>query len=126
MGVLFNVPPPILSLDKLPAAGTADKNIEEIPAEKQFPPVTSSNGRWEPAPHPAGEDDQKWKSVHDTWNNPSLGKGGEGQAGFVSLLAEALNWDNTDSRLSKLAGLPKRMNERFDDLFIAAPLISKG
>ncbi|KAI9932538.1 hypothetical protein ASPWEDRAFT_100311 [Aspergillus wentii DTO 134E9] len=123
MGVVFNVPEPTLSPDKLPIAETADKNIVELKSALDFPVVEPAAIEWEPSPSSGKE---QWNDVRKAWKNPSLGKGDQGQTGFVSGFAKALGWDNSESKLSKLAGLPKQMDKRFNDLFVAAPLISKG
>lgn len=123
MGVLFNVPPPILSPDKLPPTTTADKTIVDIAAHRKFPVINSSADEWEPAP---SVKEGQWNAVHDAWKNPTLGTGSRGAARFVDLFASAFHWDKTGFKLTSLASLPKRMDARFDDLFVAAPLISKG
>lgn len=117
----MTVPKPLMSADKFPVFNIASNDLEKLEATKNFPGNDLSHPEWEPD-EPLG-DGKQWDAVHETWKNPALGTGSNGQAGFVSRWAEAFNWDKS---MSGLAALPKRMDKRFNSLFAAAPMITKG
>lgn len=106
--------------DKLPTFNIEDAELQEFVAEKKFPPPTPSHPEWKPeAPH---EGAAQWKAVHDNWTNPAWGTGDEGQAGFVGKWAEVFGWDKA---MSQLAAIPKRLEKGFENLYVAAPLMTK-
>lgn len=123
MGVLLTVPPPDIYPLYPPVRSILDDNTVDLQSKKSFPIMPWSNEAFEPVRHipPANP----WNNVHQAWNQPLLGKGDGGQSGFVSRWAEVFNWNKSGSKLESLAGLPKKMDARFNDLFVAAPLMTK-
>lgn len=120
MGVRLTAPPPYMAPDKLPTFNIEDADLEELRAEKSFPNPTLSHTEWEPDDPQTGV--AQWKAAHDSWTNPAWGIGPEGQVGFVRKCAEALGWDNT---MSQFAAFPVRLQEKFEELYVAAPLMTK-
>lgn len=120
MGVLLTTPPPTMAPDKLPTYNIEDAQLQELRAEKNFPLPTQSHPEWEPSAPQEGP--AQWKAVHDKWANPAWGTGLDGQAGFVGKWAEVFGWDKA---MSQLAAIPKRLNERFEDLYVAAPMMNR-
>lgn len=120
MGVLLTAPPPYMAPDKLPTFNIEDADLQELRAEKIFPNSAPSHTEWEPEDPQTGV--AQWKAVQDSWTNPSWGIGSEGQMGFVGKWAEAFGWDNA---MSQLAAIPMRLQEMFEELYVAAPLMTK-
>lgn len=120
MGVLLTAPPPHIAPDKLPTFNIEDADLQELRAEKSLPNPTQSHTDWEPDDPQAGV--AQWKAVQASWMNPAWGIGSEGQMGFVGKWADALGWDNA---MSQLAAFPVRLQERFEELYVAAPLMTK-
>lgn len=120
MGVLLTAPPPNMAPDKLPTFNIEDADLQEIPAEKNFPNPNLSHTEWEPDDPQSGV--AQWKAVQDSWTNPTWGIGSEGQMGFVGKWAEVFGWDTA---MSKLAAFPWGLQERFEELYVVAPLMTK-
>jgi hypothetical protein len=117
MGVLLTAPPPKMAPDKLPKFNIEDAYKVEL-TEKPFPPPNSSHIEWEPEEPQAGA--AQWKAVHDNWKDPAWGLAG--QAGFVKEWSKASGWDED---LSSWAAMPKRLEKKFGELYVASPLTTK-
>jgi hypothetical protein len=114
-----------MSRDPFPVFNIQDATLQPLWAERPFPMSEASNQALEPATPAKGP--QQWKSVHDAWETPALGTGKEGQAGFVSLWAKTFGWaENILGEISSSMPGGLRDQKRFDKLFIAAPLLTKG
>lgn len=121
MGVLFTAPPPTMAPDKLPTFNITDADLQELIAENAFPAPQPSHGEWEPdAP---AEEEEQWEDVREKWETPEWGTGDDGQAGFVGSWAKAFGWDV--AVLKMLAGIPKRLDAAFGEVYVAAPLLTK-
>lgn len=120
VGVLLTPPPAEIAPDKLPTFSIEDSQLRELRAEKDFPPGPQSHPEWEPAAPLGGR--QQWEIVRDNWKRPAWGTGEEGQAGFVSKWAEVFKWGED---MSQFAAIPKRLEEGFMDLYVAAPLVTE-
>jgi hypothetical protein len=120
MGVLLTAPPPKMSKDKIKAFNIEDTDLQELDAKKNFPKPVASDSDWEPVTPLKGL--LQWKAVLDKWSQPLWGTGEGGQAGFVKAWATAFGWDET---LEKVAAIPTRLDKKFIDLYVAAPLMTK-
>lgn len=120
MGVLLSAPPSIMAPDKLAVFKIEDADLRELSAKKNFPSPTPSHPEWEPDAPLVGA--AQWEAVHDNWVNPVWKTGDEGQAGFVKKWVEVCGWDKA---MSLLAKIPERVEARFEELYVAAPLLTK-
>ncbi|KAI1819366.1 hypothetical protein F4861DRAFT_527244 [Xylaria intraflava] len=124
-GVLITAPPPTLAPDPFPAYEVADADLQRLLSEKPFPTIATADDAWAPAPPLADNDPaEQYDAVHNAWANPSLGTGDQGSQGFVQVLASSLKWKIVDE-LKSIANIPARLNETFNDLYVAAPLLTK-
>ncbi|KAI2465290.1 hypothetical protein F4781DRAFT_35927 [Annulohypoxylon bovei var. microspora] len=147
-GVLFMAPPPVMSQDRLPVFNIIDATLQQIDAEKGFPALEFSSPDWEPD-QPTIDPSEQWTAVHDKWKTPAwntddydddgdddddaeaLTEGGheikveedtrDVQKQFVLSWAEAFQWD---SALSTIAQMPRMLDKRFNELFVAAPMMT--
>ncbi len=124
MGVEIRAPKSDMSPDPFPAYKVADAGLQNLTAEKPFPPRDNSNEAWEPG-EPFGKDEieKQYKAVHDAWVTPVWSTESEVQKKFVSTWATALGWDVTS--LSSIASIPKRLKEGFMNMYVAPPLLTK-
>ncbi|KAF4332926.1 transcriptional activator srcap [Fusarium beomiforme] len=122
MGVLMQGPPAVMSKDTLKAFDILDAGLEDLPADKNFPDPGWSDKSWEPDEPKKGA--AQWDVVHDKWKSPDWNEGEakDVQTGFVDTWAKTFGWD---SALSGLAKIPKLLDERFNSLYVGAPLITK-
>jgi hypothetical protein len=120
MGVLLTAPPPIMSVDKLPTFNIADADLQALPAKRAFPTPTASHADWEPGAYP--KDTTPWDAVRDYWVDPLWKTGDDGQMGFVKTWTQALGWDQA---LAQVAGMPKRLYQKFGEVYVAAPEMTK-
>ncbi|KAG5661276.1 hypothetical protein KAF25_005398, partial [Fusarium avenaceum] len=122
MGVLMQGPPAVMSEDTLKAFNILDAGLEDLPADKSFPDPEWSDKSWEPDEPKKGA--AQWHAVHDKWKSPDWNerRSKDAQTGFVDTWAKTFGWD---SALSGLAKIPKLLDERFDNLYVNAPLITK-
>ncbi|KAI0901553.1 hypothetical protein F4806DRAFT_490030 [Annulohypoxylon nitens] len=139
-GVLLMVPPPVMSQDRLPVFNVMDAMLQEIDAEKGFPAEEYSSPDWEPDQSTVVPSEQ-WTAVHDKWKSPAWNTDEydedvltecdrevevqedtrDVQTQFVKSWAEAFQWD---SALSTLARMPRMLDKRFNELFVAAPMMT--
>ncbi|KAK3944843.1 hypothetical protein QBC46DRAFT_251239 [Diplogelasinospora grovesii] len=148
MGVLLTAPPPFMSEDKLETFKILDADREDIDARKKFPAVVSASQDWAGvAPLPDGK--AQWDAVHTAWKTPDWDKSppaaaaagptgvaaggtpGEKvenedspgvQTSFVALWTNVFGWD---AALAKVAKIPSLLDKRFDNLYVASPLLTK-
>ncbi|KAI1098286.1 hypothetical protein F4804DRAFT_132081 [Jackrogersella minutella] len=139
-GVLFMAPPPVMSQDRLPVFNIMDATLQEIDAEKGFPAIEYSNSDWEPD-QPTTDPSKQWAAVQDKWKTPGWDSDDDDdfstegspeaaveedardvQKQFVQSWAEAFQWD---SALSAIAKMPRMLDKRFNELFVAAPMMTK-
>lgn len=60
--------------------------------------------------------------MHNKWSSPEWNEGrGDVQQTFVDSWSEIFGWGKA---LSEVVKLPKLLGERFDDLYVEAPLIT--
>ncbi|RAQ50495.1 hypothetical protein AFGD_003033 [Aspergillus flavus] len=122
-GISLTVPPPETSTDKLGVLPSESKAVEELISEKSFPQLTMSNPDWEPDDTHVDERDP-WDTVYKHWDNPVLGRGEDGQAGFADAWIRAMKWD-CKLMESLTPAFPERMKRGFNHLFVGAPAIGK-
>ncbi|KAI1171807.1 hypothetical protein F4777DRAFT_593405 [Nemania sp. FL0916] len=124
-GVLITAPKPTMAPDPFPPYIVADADLQRLLSERPFPTIATANDAWAPGPPltEGGPEDQ-YNAVHDAWAEPLLGTGDEGSQGFVGILAESLKWKLVDD-LKSIASIPQRLNRKFNDLYVAAPLLTK-
>ncbi|KAH6867557.1 hypothetical protein B0T10DRAFT_597168 [Thelonectria olida] len=130
MGVLLHAPPPIMSQDTLKVFSILDADLRELPAIKPFPDEEWSNENWGPDTTPDQDKDAaQWDKVRQKWETPEWNEDDEHekesqdvQTTFVQTWAEVFQWDST---LSSLAKIPKFLDQRFNDLYMTAPLMTK-
>ncbi|PHH92176.1 hypothetical protein CDD83_8562 [Cordyceps sp. RAO-2017] len=122
MGTVLTAPPPVMSQDRLPVFDIADATLVEIDGDP-LPAGQPSQETW--TPDAPAEGTGQWAAVHDKWKSPSwdaAGQGGDGvQSQFVKTWAQTLGWD---AALAALAGLPKLLDGRFNEIYVAAPLMT--
>ncbi|KAI1124285.1 hypothetical protein F5Y10DRAFT_269275 [Nemania abortiva] len=123
-GVLITAPKATMSPDPFPPYVVADADLQRLLSERPFPTIATANDGWAPTPPLTEAPEDQYNAVHDAWAEPSLGTGDEGSRGFVGILADSLKWKFVDD-LKSIASIPARLNERFKDLYVAAPLITK-
>ncbi|KAI1092447.1 hypothetical protein F5B19DRAFT_209814 [Rostrohypoxylon terebratum] len=139
-GVLFMAPPPVMSQDRLPVFNIMDAMLQEIDAEKGFPSEEDSSPDWKPD-QPTIVPSEQWTAVHDKWKTPAWNtddydketstEGGQErevveesrdvQTQFVESWVEAFQWN---SALSTFARMPRMLDKRFNELFVAAPMMT--
>ena len=127
MGVNLTAPPPILSPDKLPAFNIEDADLENLTAEKTFPQQESAHDEFRPVEPLVGPDPYpdkpQYDAVHTAWTEGTWEKEKPGStAAFVRKWASAFGWDA--DTLSRVAGMPATLNAQFDNLYVAAPLLT--
>ncbi|EAQ91833.1 hypothetical protein CHGG_00068 [Chaetomium globosum CBS 148.51] len=145
MGVLLHAPPPFMSEDKQQTFKILDAELKDIDANDSFPQPVSAGDQWVGAPPLEGA--AQWDEVHKAWATPDWdsvpaaaaaeaageeAREGEGeveaeepvsvQTMFVTDWATAFGWDKA---LSSIAKMPSLLNRRFDQLYVAAPLVTK-
>ncbi|KAI9648823.1 hypothetical protein NHQ30_003464 [Ciborinia camelliae] len=116
MGVLFIAPPPIIAADPFPAFNIEDASLVSLQAEKPFPDFKDAHPDWIPTKPAPGE--KQWKDVHDYWEKPVMGL--PAQEDFVTMFKSAFAWGDKISKWK----MPERLGKKFDDLYIAAPLLT--
>lgn len=118
MGVTISAPDPVLSDDKIPKFNAAAAMAEDVfpPPEpsKLFPDsTTEAKASWlplKPGPNP-------WADASSAWANPKMGAAS--QQNTVDLWTSAFFWE-------KLSGsVPPILLKDFNDLYLAAPLLSE-
>lgn len=119
MGVSIFAPMPTLCQDLIPAFDALkamSQSVFDQGKEPIFPPANiSEEPSWEPLEGVGGE--QQWVEAKNTWKTPRMGK--ESQQKSVDLWLAAMFWTE------KLDGaMPALLNENFDDIYLAAPLLS--
>ncbi|KAH6844551.1 hypothetical protein B0I37DRAFT_377763 [Chaetomium sp. MPI-CAGE-AT-0009] len=155
MGVLLYAPPPTMSEDKQQTFKILDANLKDIYANDPFPVPGPADDQWVGAPplaHEAqwNEVHNAWaKPDWDTLPAAAAAAGvgeaaadvaGGGEEGkheqaeeqakekesmqtmFVKDWATAFGWDKA---LASVAKMPSLLNRRFDQLYVAAPLVTK-
>lgn len=150
MGVLLYAPPPFMSEDKQQTFKILDAELKDIDAHDPFPLPVPADDQWVGAPPLKGA--AQWDEVHKAWATPdwdsapaaaataaaapisAVGAGNgaeEEKAGeepvsmqtmFVKDWATAFGWDKA---LASVAKMPSLLNRRFDQLYVAAPLVTK-
>ncbi|QGI88486.1 hypothetical protein CEK25_003442 [Fusarium fujikuroi] len=123
MGVLMQGPPAIMSEDTLKAFNILAQGERVLKAKKPFPETELPEDAWDPSKPKDGA--EQWKDVHNNWSSPewsgNTDGGSEVQQTFVDSWFEIFGWGKA---LSGLGKLPKLLGERFDDLYVEAPLIT--
>ncbi|KAI1198695.1 putative transcriptional activator srcap-like protein [Nemania serpens] len=122
-GIRLTAPPPRMSKDPYPVFDILDAELRELTAEKPFPKPDDCNQDFASA-EPL-EDEEQWKIVKQKWGAPDWdGETGERhvQEEFVGGWTQALGWD---AGLSQWAKIPRWVNDQFDKLYVAAPLVTK-
>ncbi|KAK4136039.1 hypothetical protein BT67DRAFT_440170 [Trichocladium antarcticum] len=132
MGVLLMAPPPFMSADKLQAFQILDADRQDLDGKKQFPVVVPASGDWlGVTPSPDQEPAAQWEAVRTAWETPDwdpastsgpvAAEGGGVQTSFVASWAKAFGWDGA---LAAMAKMPSLLDKRFDNLYVAAPLLT--
>jgi hypothetical protein len=126
MGLEIRAPKSRLSPDPFPAYKIEDHSLQEVTAGKPFPrgaPAAPEFAPAFPAPPPAADgaatDPAQWAAVFAAWTAATE----EGrQQPFLDGWAGAFGWEG----LGGLGGLPARLQdrERFDRVYVAAPMLS--
>jgi hypothetical protein len=149
MGVLLYAPPPFMSEDKQQTFKILDAELKDIDAHDPFPLPVPADDQWVGAPPLKGA--FQWDVVHKAWATPDwdtapaaaaaaapipaveAGRVAEEeekaeeepvsmQTMFVKDWATAFGWDKA---LASVAKMPSLLNRRFDQLYVAAPLVTK-
>lgn len=107
-----------MSNDPYPVFNILDAELQELTAMEPFPKPKDSSEDWDYA-EPL-KDQEQWKIVREKWAAPDWDDG-KVQEKFVGGWATALGWD---TGLSRWAKMPKWVNDQFDKLYVAAPLIT--
>lgn len=140
MGVRYTVPIADMSPDKLPILRIEEADIVTIIAERPFPnTATQAFDGWNPIPPKKDErsgkvvvDSSEWEKVRKCWAREVDGddkdkskrkKALEDQKTFVGGWAAALGW--TEEKLDEIAAIPRRVNMRFSDMYVAVPVLTK-
>ncbi|KAI1819780.1 putative transcriptional activator srcap-like protein [Xylaria intraflava] len=119
-GVRLTAPPPKKSEDPYPVFDIVDAELVTLFADKPFPKPEKSRENWKPDEVLEGR--AQWEIVRKKWAWPDWSQDGrEVQEEFVGGWAATLGWDKG---LSKWANMPKGIKDQFDDLYVAAPLIT--
>ena len=118
-GVLFTAPPPVVSKDTLPEFEISDSVTMDIPLSGDVRLPQSFPG-WAPA-EGSGDGPGVRDAVHDKWKTPVVEEAG--RQNFVSDWAKAFSWD---SGLVKFAEMPKNLEKRFDQTYMAVPRLTVG
>lgn len=109
-----------MSNDPYPVFNILDAELQELTAQKPFPKPEDSSEDWDPAEPLEGK--EQWKTLREKWATPDWDEGkGRIQEEFVGGWAAALGWD---AGLSQLSKMPKWVNDHFDKLYVAAPLMT--
>lgn len=120
MGIEIIAPKPTLSEDKIPKFNAIDAMSQSVFVQGQepiFPKYTDASGSW--SPDKVEDEDGQWKAVHDLWEKPEAGV--ESRQKTMDLWKEAMFWEK------ELRGdAPEILLNKFDNLYLAAPLISVG
>ncbi|KAI0118156.1 hypothetical protein GGR51DRAFT_498314 [Nemania sp. FL0031] len=124
-GVLITAPKPTMAPDPFPPYVVADADLQRLLSERPFPTMATANDGWAPAPPLTEAPEDQYNAVHDAWAEPSLGTGDDGSRGFVGILAESFKWRLVED-LKSIASIPERLNQKFKDLYVAAPLLTKS
>ncbi|KAF8535596.1 hypothetical protein BDD12DRAFT_892287 [Trichophaea hybrida] len=119
MGVVITAPQPELSQDRLEKFNADKSLLQDIEAKDSFPTLVGSNRAWEPEAAPENPKPEQWEEVHKLWKDPE--KGRDAQAGFVNLWGQTFGWSKGKQLNS---GIPKRLDLKFDNSYIAAPLVT--
>ncbi|KAI0190074.1 hypothetical protein EV127DRAFT_340291 [Xylaria flabelliformis] len=134
-GVLFRAPPPVMSTDKLEVFDIIDSMLTRINSDRGLPFIEHCHSDWAPAP----PDDHQYEKVRGAWEKPlwdrnqdedeqkpvvgAQAEEAEGvQTEFVSSWIDTFKWDKG---LSAFAKMPKLLHKRFNELYVAAPLMTK-
>lgn len=137
-GVLFTAPPPVMSKDKLQVFDIIDSSLMKVPSDKGFPLPEKGHSDWDPVPPAGGKD--PWDAVRSRWKTPAWdtdavgdparrstqgasqeAKGRDVQTQFVKSWINAFSWDQ---KLSDFAKMPKFLEKRFNQLYVAAPMMT--
>ncbi|KAJ1323716.1 DUF6603 domain-containing protein [Microdochium nivale] len=139
MGVSLTAPPPRLSKDPDVTHDVEDASLTRIRAQRRFPyvlPLDADDAEkkaepaFAPAPPLTGDTQEEkakqWDAVHGAWDTATQDAR---QAGFVDGWAAALGWKAAGvAKVKGLGGMPTRLRSRkvFDNIYVAAPLLSVG
>ncbi|KAK3395147.1 hypothetical protein B0H63DRAFT_408500 [Podospora didyma] len=155
MGVLLFAPPPIMSADTLQTFKILDADWQDLPADKYFPAIVGGDDDWvgegplygaaqwnavhaawktpdwdKPSPVTAADDSDEEEGSEEESDEEEEEEeeerddeeGGDVQTSFVSTWASAFGWSST---LSSIAKIPSLLDKRFDELYVASPLLTK-
>jgi hypothetical protein len=133
MGLSLLSPKPFRSHEPFDVFDAEDANMSRITARKNFPGPEYASDLWTPQlskvdrlPEEATEDEKReavkgqYKEVIDMWESP-VWKVDE-TTRFVEEWADLFGWD---AKLSQSARLPDKLKKGFNDLYVAAPVITK-
>ncbi|KAL2107140.1 hypothetical protein VUR80DRAFT_5667 [Thermomyces stellatus] len=115
-GVLFTAPPPVMSKDKLQVFDIIDSSLMKVPSDKGFPLPEKGHSDWDPVPPAGGKD--PWDAVRSRWKTPAWDTDA---TQFVKSWINAFSWDQ---KLSDFAKMPKFLEKRFNQLYVAAPMMT--
>ncbi|KAF4456305.1 hypothetical protein F53441_1550 [Fusarium austroafricanum] len=90
-GVRVTAPKPTMSPDPFPAYKVADADLQELTAEKKFPPIVAAEDAWAPA-KPNDNAEKRYQDIHEAWANPVLEE--KDRQDFVGTLAKGLGWSD--------------------------------
>jgi hypothetical protein len=144
-GVLFTAPPPKMSEDKLKVFDIIDSMLMTIKAKRGFPLPEKCRDDWNPLPPTNEEGDDPWTVVQKKWKTPTWNTDEEAsgasnveeegkeeeeeekpdvQKSFVQSWVDAFNWDKA-LNLSSIAKMPKLFEQRFGEIYVAAPMMTR-
>jgi hypothetical protein len=120
MGVEITAPKPTLSPDKIPkfnAIEAMSESVNEQGSEPIFPQYDSANAKW--SPEEVKDEKAQWDKVKSLWQAPELGT--KCRDSTMDLWKQVMFWQN-----GVKADTPTLLLEKFDNLYLTAPLISVG
>ncbi|KAF4986973.1 hypothetical protein FGRMN_10596 [Fusarium graminum] len=119
MGIEVTAPKSIKSPDPFPPFDMQDASLDPISAIDPFPVLIDSDTDWSPADvQPVVQ--EQYAAVLNSWVSPTLGTGAA--ASTATVWAQALGW-NTQT-LASQAPIPPVIKANFNNLYIAAPLVT--
>ncbi|KAF5656962.1 hypothetical protein FHETE_10691 [Fusarium heterosporum] len=119
MGIEVTAPKSIKSPDPFPPMDMQDASLDSISATDPFPALSDADTDWNPAAIQSDIQEQ-YEAVFNSWVSPVLGTGAT--ASMASGWAQALGW-NTQTFAAQ-APIPPVIKANFDNLYIAAPLVT--
>ncbi|KAA8903423.1 hypothetical protein FN846DRAFT_954000 [Sphaerosporella brunnea] len=118
MGVSVAAPKALLAQDKIPKFNVVDAMSQSVNVpshEPLFPKYAPANAAW--SPDEVKDEDSQWAAVAALWRTPQGGV--ESRKTTLALWGEAMFWET-----GVTAEVPELLLEKFDNLYLSAPMIS--